>query len=77
MSADRVVTVDSSLFGSGSGIIIDLDCNGSESSVLECGHVPVSDASNCAHITSDVGVICRDTSIYTEFCEKANNVVFV
>ena len=39
--------------------------NGSESSVLECGHVPVSDASNCAHITSDVGVICRGTSIHT------------
>ena len=77
MSADRVVTVDNSLFVSGSGIIFDLDCTGSESTVLECGHLPVSGASNCTH-RSDIGVVCRGTSIYadSEHCENANNVVF-
>ena len=58
MPTDRVVIGDSSLFGYGSGRIFNLDCTGSESSVLECGHLPVSNASNCTH-KSDVGVICR------------------
>ena len=74
MPADRIVTVDSSHFGSGSGLTYDFYCTGSESNVLECGHVPVSDASNCTH-KSDVGVICRGTLIFTEFCEKVSNVV--
>ena len=74
MPADRVVTVDNSLFGYGSGFIFDLDCTGSESTVLECGHLPVSSASNCTH-KSDIGVICKGT-IYAKFCEKLNNIVF-
>ena len=74
MPADLVVTGDCSHFGSGSGLIFDLDCTGSESNVLECGHLPVSGASNCTH-KSDVGVICRGNLIFTEFCEKVNNVV--
>ena len=55
---EHVVIGDSSHFGSGNGHILDLDCTGSESDVLECGHLPVSSASNCTH-KSDVGVICR------------------
>ena len=70
MPADRVVTFDSSHFGSGSGLVIDLDCAGSENNVLECSHLPVSGASNCTH-KSDIGVICIGTSIYTKYCEKA------
>ena len=72
---DHVVTGGSILFGLGSGLIFDLDCTGSESNVLECGHLPASGASNCTH-TSDVGVVCRGSSIYAEFFEKANNIVF-
>ena len=61
MPADGIVTVNSNHFGSGSGLIFDLDCTGSENNVLECVRLPVSDASNCTH-KSDVGVICRGTS---------------
>ena len=66
-----VVTGDGSRFGSGTGLILNLDCTGSESNVLECSQLPVSSASNCTHI-SDVGVICGGTSVYTEYCEKAS-----
>ena len=55
-------------FGAGNGSVWldNVNCKGSESSLLNCKHRPVGD-NNCAH-TEDVSVICFDNGKITFQC---------
>ena len=44
----------SAFYGSGGGHVFDIDCSGTENSVLECGIEAVSD---CTH-SNNVGLAC-------------------
>lgn len=54
------VTFAKSIFGEGSGFVwsTNLQCNGSESSLLECKEIPKTEEINCNH-ENEVGVLCK------------------
>ena len=54
---DRVITMGSVFYGSGGGHVFDIDCSGTENSVLECDIKAASDTSRCTH-SNDVGLAC-------------------
>ena len=44
-------------YGLGGGQIFEVECTGTEQSVIECDVEAVSDTSNCTH-SNDVGLAC-------------------
>lgn len=50
--------MDSATYGSGTGLMFDVDCNEDSSSTTDCTYTPVSDLSSCTH-SNDVGVVCK------------------
>ena len=60
-----VLSVSASLFGVGDGPIWldDVDCSGSEDSILDCPHDGFG-VHNCGH-TEDIGIICGGCYKYT------------
>ena len=56
-TTDRVAIMSSAFYGSGGGNIFDIECSGTENSVLECGIKAVSGTSFCTHL-NDIGLAC-------------------
>ena len=54
---DHVATVGGAFYGLGNGRIFEVECTGTEQSVIECDVEAVSDTSNCTH-SNDVGLAC-------------------
>lgn len=47
-----------SAYGSGTGLVFDIDCSEDSGSTEDCTYAPVGHHSNCTHL-SDVGVVCK------------------
>lgn len=54
------VIVHGSSYGSGSGLIFEIDCIEDARNIKECSYRPVDDTSNCTHV-NDAGVMCIGT----------------
>ena len=56
-STDHFVIMGGAFYGLGGGQIFEVECTGTEQSVIECDVEAVSDTSNCTH-SNDVGLAC-------------------